>query len=189
MDNFLPKPVCLWLISQTRTRLESAKVKDPERGGSAVHANRSNTGAGFSSIESDIVLQLTRMRIAAAISMPVSNLEPSNVLHYDPGQEYRPHFDFVTAEDEQNFQRELATMGQRVCTFLVYLNDAYEGGETEFPRLDWRYKGKTGDALIFWNISAAGQRERDALHAGLPVTKGEKWLFSQWVREKAVPLV
>ena len=189
IDNFLPRPVCLWLISQTRNRLESAKVKDPARGGSAVNAHRSNTGAGFSSIESDLVLQLTRMRIAAAIGMPLMHLEPSNVLHYDPGQEYRPHFDFVAAEDEHNFQRELAVMGQRVCTFLVYLNDGYDGGETDFPRLDWRYKGKTGDALIFWNVSAKGERERDSIHAGLPVTKGEKWLFSQWIREKPVPLV
>lgn len=189
IENFLPKPVCAWLISQTRKRLEAARVKDPLSGARAVNPVRTNTGAGFSSIEPDIVLHLARLRVAAAIGLPLMQQEPTNVLHYDPGQEYRPHFDFIAAEDEHNFARELAAMGQRVCTFLIYLNEGYEGGETEFPRLDWRHKGRAGDALVFWNVSAQGERERNALHAGLPVSKGEKWLYSQWVRERPVPLV
>lgn len=189
IENFLPRPVCAWLIAQTRKRLEAARVKDPGRGAAAVNAVRTNTGAGFSSLEPDIVLHLARMRVAAAIGMPLMHQEPTNVLHYDPGQEYRPHFDFITAENEHAFASEIAAFGQRVCTVLVYLNEGYEGGETEFPRLDWRYKGKTGDALVFWNVSAQGERERNALHAGLPVIKGEKWLYSQWVRERPVPLI
>jgi hypothetical protein len=72
---------------------------------------------------------------------------------------------------------------------LVYLNDDYEGGETEFPRLGLRYKGKTGDALVFWNVSQTGELERDSVHAGLPVTSGQKWLLSKWVRQKAYPLI
>ena len=49
-------------------------------------------------------------------------------------------------------------------------------------------KGKLGDALIFWNLNQQGEREMDSLHAGLPVTKGEKWLLSKWVRQRPVPL-
>jgi hypothetical protein len=189
IESFLPKPVCAWFISQTRKRLEAARVKDPRHGVAAANAVRTNTGAGFSTIEPDIVLHLARMRVAAAIGVPLIHQEPTNVLHYDPGQEYSPHFDFITAEDEYAFAREIAAFGQRICTFLIYLNEGYEGGETEFPRLDWRYKGRTGDALVFWNVSAKGERERNSLHAGLPVLKGEKWLYSQWVRERPVPLV
>ena len=49
-------------------------------------------------------------------------------------------------------------------------------------------KGKAGDALIFWNLSAAGEREPFSLHGGLPVIRGEKWLLSQWVRQRPTPL-
>ena len=52
--------------------------------------------------------------------------------------------------------RDLAARGQRAATFLIYLNDGYEGGATQFPRLDWQYRGGRGDALLFSNTDAAG---------------------------------
>ncbi len=69
-----------------------------------------------------------------------------------------------------------------MLTFLIYLSGDFEGGETDFPNFGWRYKGKTGDALFFWNVLPNGQPDRRMLHAGLPPTSGEKFLFSQWVR-------
>jgi hypothetical protein len=42
--------------------------------------------------------------------------------------------------------------------------------------------------VFFWNVSPAGAVERALLHAGRAPTRGEKWLFSQWVRERPVPL-
>jgi prolyl 4-hydroxylase len=68
----------------------------------------------------------------------------------------------------------------------VYLNDDYEGGETEFPRIGLRFRGKRGDALMFDNVRPSGALDYDTLHAGLPPTRGEKWLFSQWVRSRPV---
>jgi hypothetical protein len=189
VENFLPKPACVWLAKQGAKGQKAAPIKDPGRGGSVVDGARSNTAAGFSSIESDLVLQLTCLRIAAAIGVPIGQQEPTNILHYERGQEYRPHFDFITESEEHGFGRELQLLGQRIATVLIYLNDGYQGGETAFPRVDFCFKGKAGDALIFWNLAADGQRERDSLHAGLPVTKGEKWILSKWVREKPHPLI
>jgi predicted 2-oxoglutarate/Fe(II)-dependent dioxygenase YbiX len=131
---------------------------------------------------------LVNLRIAAAIGVPLAHQEPTNFLHYARGQQYIPHFDFFTQAEEAGFAHELRTIGQRIVTVLVYLNEGYEGGETEFPKLGWRFKGKLGDALIFWNLNQQGERELDSLHAGLPVTKGEKWLLSKWVRQRPVPL-
>jgi len=74
--------------------------------------------------------------------------------------------------------------GQRVATFLVYLNDGYEGGETSFPRLDYRFKGATGDALVFANVEPNGAPDPRTMHAGTPTTRGEKWLLSQWIRDR-----
>ena len=82
--------------------------------------------------------------------------------------------------------------GQRAATLLVYLNDDYEGGETDFPRINFRFKGGLGDALIFSNIDPAGAPDYDTVHAGLPPTTGEKWLFcngfgrGRWSRQARV---
>ncbi|MBS0386336.1 MAG: 2OG-Fe(II) oxygenase [Proteobacteria bacterium] len=186
-ENFLPNAACEWLIQQGGERLHRALVRTGSTS-SSEEEGRTNSVAGSSMLEPDLVMQLARLRIAAAIGQSVSQLEPTNILHYDVGQEYKPHYDIIRPEDLHDFEADLRAHGQRLVTVLVYLNEGYEGGETGFPRLERRFKGKPGDALIFWNLSAAGDLERDSLHAGLPVTRGEKWLLSQWVRQRPLPL-
>ncbi len=187
--NFLPKPVCSWLIKQARKNLQRAPVQTAAQGGAfSVDSARSNSVAGSNPLQPDLVLQLTNLKIAHAIGVPLEHQEPTNFLHYARNQEYRPHYDFFTEAEEQGFARELGAIGQRICTVLVYLNDGYEGGFTEFPKLDFRFRGEVGDALIFWNLNAQGGREMDSLHAGTAVTRGEKWLLSKWIRQKPVPL-
>jgi hypothetical protein len=187
IENFIPKSACAWLIKNARKNLQRAPTQSAALNGAMVlDSSRSNSLAPTNILHPDVVLQLANLRIAAAIREPLEHQEPTNILHYARGQEYARHFDFIRPEEEAGFAHELRTIGQRVVTFLIYLNDDYEGGETEFPFLSWRFKGKTGDALVWWNLSAAGEREPLSLHAGLPVTKGEKWLFSKWVRQRPV---
>jgi prolyl 4-hydroxylase len=186
-ERFLSPEACAWIMNQARPRLEAARVKNPERGGANADSYRSNTGMGFSVLDTDLVLQLTHARIAAAIGAPVAHQEPTNILHYEPGQEYRPHFDFIDPGVAQ-FAQEVQRLGQRIVTFLIYLNDDYEGGATAFPRLHWSFKGKTGDALAFWNVTD-GRPDPQTLHAGTPTSNGVKWLLSKWVRDRALPLI
>ncbi len=185
---FLPKPACDWIVKRARGRLEAARVHNPETGGSSVEYNRNNTGCGFSVLDSDLILELANMRVAATIQVSRQQQEPTNVLHYDPGQEFQPHFDFIDPA-EPHFTEQVRQQGQRIATALIYLNDDYEGGETDFPRLNWRFKGAKGDALIFWNVALTGALEKSSLHAGLPPTSGEKWIYSKWVRDRAWPLI
>lgn len=187
IENFIPRAFCDWIIKRARPRLEAARVKDPLQGGSREVDYRSNSGAGFSLIDSDLILQMVSGRIADAIRVPLLHQEPANVLHYKPGEEYRPHFDFITPSEKHAMELEAA--GQRIVTALIYLNDDFEGGETDFPELDWRFKGKAGDALVFWNTTPDGVPDQRTLHAGLPPTRGEKWLFSKWVRANPYPLI
>lgn len=187
-ERFVSPAVCAWIQARARPSLEAARVKNPQAGGANVDAIRNNSGMGFSALDTDLVIQLAHARIAAATGVPVMQQEPTNILHYTPGQQYKPHFDFLDP-GEAHFARELQQIGQRIVTALIYLNDDYEGGETDFPRLNWRFKGKTGDALIFWNVARDGAPERNSLHAGLPPASGEKWLFSKWIRDRALPLI
>lgn len=172
---------CDWLIARARPRLHPALVYDPMIGDGTRSTTRSNSSVAFSIFQSDIILLLLRARIEAIVG--VAHLEGSAILHYTPGQEFKPHFDFLDP-DKPGHARDIKKNGQRVATFLVYLNDDYEGGETEFPKLGWRYKGRKGDALLFWNVDTKGEADPNTHHAGLPTTKGEKWLFSQWLRQQ-----
>jgi hypothetical protein len=85
-----------------------------------------------------------------------------------------------------DYDQEIAQRGQRIVTFLVYLNDGYAGGETEFPRLDIKHKGRAGEGLSFSNALADGRSDLRTLHAGRPPTRGDKWIVSQFVRDRAM---
>lgn len=186
-ESFLSPAACGWIMERARPSLDAARVKDAQQGGANVQSVRTNTGMGFSLIDTDLVIQLAHARIAAAIDAPVAHQEPTNILHYAPGQEYRPHYDFIDP-GVAHFARELQTVGQRTVTFLIYLNDDYQGGATVFPRLNWGFKAKAGGALAFWNLTD-GQPDVRTLHAGTPTTDGVKWLFSKWVRDRPLPLL
>jgi hypothetical protein len=129
------------------------------------------------------MLLLLRARIAAAVGTTPPFLEEANILHYSVGQEFRRHFDFLDPA-EGDMAREIAAKGQRAGTFLVYLNDDFDGAETEFPAIPWRFKGGRGDAIYFRNVDVSGAPDRSTLHAGLAPTRGEKWLLSQWIRDR-----
>jgi prolyl 4-hydroxylase len=178
-----PPAACRWLIERARGRTDAATVYNAAVGRLDKVDDRSNTLFEFNLAEADMVVMWLRARIAAALSLPQARLEPSNVLHYTPGQRFSRHFDFL-APDVPAWAEELATKGQRTATALVYLNDDFEGGETEFNKLGQRFRGAMGDALFFSNVGAWGAPDPETLHAGLPTTSGEKWLFSQFVRDR-----
>ncbi len=109
-------------------------------------------------------------------------METPKVLHYAPGETFAEHFDYLNPA-EPAYATQLAVRGQRTETFLIYLNDGFSGGETYFRRIGLSHIGAKGDALLFANLDAAGVPDPDTIHTGLPPTSGEKWLFSQWIRE------
>lgn len=185
-DALLPRAWCNWLIRRAQPRLERARVVDPRTGERSPHPLRTNSGAGFGLLESDVIIQLAKLRIAAAVGSPASHQEPGNVLRYRPGEQYRLHLDWI-APNPGN-EAELRVTGQRERTCLVYLNDGYAGGETTFPELDWRFRGQPGDAMVFANMHADGSADRRTRHAGTPPESGEKWLYSVWIREREFPL-
>jgi prolyl 4-hydroxylase len=146
---------------------------------------RTNTAAAFNMLETDFVCVLVQLRMAACLGIPFRQFEPITVLHYDEGEEITDHFDFVDP-NLPTYAQEIAERGQRVVTFLVYLNDDYGCGETAFPRLGISHKGRLGEGLFFVNALADGSADVRTLHAGRSPVKGEKWIISQFVRDRAV---
>jgi prolyl 4-hydroxylase len=184
-EKFASAPECDWLMARAATRLKDAELYDPASdGGFRNDALRNNRDASFNMVQSDLVLVQLQARIAALIALDVQEMEPAMVLHYAPGQYFAPHCDGLDPAAAPQ-AREIARNGQRVATLLIYLNDDYQGGDTDFPDLGWRFKGARGDALWFWNVDGAGSLDPRTRHAGLAPSGGEKWLLSQWIRQRS----
>lgn len=182
IEEFAPPAACDWLIARARDRLSRATIYDKATGGTIEDGRRTNSQYDLDIETCGVLTFMLRARIGAITRRHDQAMEIPKILHYAPGETFAKHFDYLDPT-EPGYATELATRGQRTDTFLVYLNDDFAGGETCFPRIRLSHTGAKGDALLFANIDAAGMPDRDTIHAGLPPTSGEKWVFSQWIRE------
>jgi hypothetical protein len=170
--------ICEYVIAHSATRLGPSLVYDPVAARMIRDPLRTSATASLSPIDLDLALIAVNRLMAGAARLPAENGEFLSVLHYAPGQQYRPHFDCIPPGPD--FDRS----GQRALTALLFLNDDYAGGETSFTDVGLNVRGKQGDILIFSNLTSNGEIDRAARHAGLPVASGVKWLASKWFRTK-----
>ena len=171
----LTQEECAFLIHTAEPRLEPSVVVDPRSGRYVAHPVRTSDSTGFSLPEENPALHALNRRLAAASGTDVSQGEPLQVLRYRPGQQYRTHSDALPGADNQ-----------RILTMLVYLNEDYDEGETCFVGSGLKFKGSTGDALLFRNADDEGRPDPAAVHAGLPVKSGSKLLASRWIRSRPI---
>lgn len=182
IDGFLSAEIAAWLISRARGRLARAQVFQGSAG--TMYGGRTNTACMFNFADCDVVILLVRQKIANALGVPSGALEVPQVLHYETGEQFAQHCDWLDPADAGQAE-EIAKAGQRIATCLIYLNEDYAEGETAFPRLGLKHRGRLGDVLYFANVRVDGTPDQNSLHAGLAPSRGEKWVFSQWVRNLA----
>jgi hypothetical protein len=87
--------------------------------------------------------QTQTLQIEWLVLLPV--LQDFNILRYNPGQHYNGHMDTF---DPHTLAHNSPAFGQRMATFLMYLSDVEEGGETVF-RFEGRYGELNQAALCF----------------------------------------
>lgn len=114
--------------------------------------------------------------------LPIENQEKIHIVKYDVGGEYKPHHDFFHPNTDY-YENTMGTAGQRVFSFLFYLNDDFTGGETDFPTKKIQITPKSGRLLIWKNLNDDDSLDYESYHAGLPVESGEKYIAIIWVRE------
>lgn len=183
---FAPAGVCDWIIDRVRPKLAPARVWNKENEGGTVDPVRSNSAVELRLTDMDVVLAILRARISAATRLPEAIFEAPQVMHYSVGQQFRLHHDYLDPKVAGQ-AADLARRGQRIGTFLLYLNEDFEGGETQFPQAGVNFRGAKGDALFFANVSRTGEPDTRSMHSGLSPTSGEKWILSQWIRDRAPP--
>jgi prolyl 4-hydroxylase len=182
LDNLLSDAECDELVRLSRIKLKRSTIVDPQTGREEVITDRSSSGTFFMRDETEFIALLDR-RIAQVMHWPVENGEGLQILHYSLGGEYKPHYDYFSPADTGS-QLHLARSGQRVSTMVIYLNDVQAGGETVFPTLKLSVVPKKGSAVYFEYCNSLGQIDPQTLHGGQPVTQGEKWIATKWMRQR-----
>lgn len=163
---------CNFLIERAAPALRPSLVVDPQTGQHVPNPVRTSDAVAFPLVDESPTIHALCRRLADASGTHVKQGEPLQILRYKPGQEYRAHFDAIGNADNQ-----------RILTFLVYLNEDFEGGETYFLKPGLKVRGQKGDGLLFRNADLSGAPDLNSQHSGLPVTAGEKYLASRWIRE------
>ncbi|GAV75500.1 2OG-FeII_Oxy domain-containing protein [Cephalotus follicularis] len=191
--NFLSKEECDYLINLATPHMVKSTVVDSETGRSIDSRVRTSSGM-FLKRGQDKIIRAIEKRIADFTFIPVEHGEGLQVLHYEVGQKYEPHYDYFL--DEFNTKNG----GQRMATILMYLSDVEEGGETVFPdtranfsavpwwnelsecgRRGLSVKPKMGDALLFWSMNSDATLDPSSLHGSCPVIRGNKWSCTKWM--------
>lgn len=181
IDNFLSEEECQQLIDIADCKLETSRVVNPEDGSFILHHARTSRSIGFQRGEHKIN-QVIESRIAELLHWPVEHGEGLQVLRYEDGGEYKPHFDYFDPAKKSS-EVVMQKGGQRVGTFLMYLSDVEAGGATRFPVMNFEVRPKRGMALYFANTKLSGAIDELTLHSSVPVTKGVKYLSTKWLRE------
>lgn len=171
---------CEELIALATPRLARSLTVATKTGGEEVNADRTSNGMFFQRGENPLVARIEQ-RLAKLVNWPEENGEGLQILHYGPGAEYKPHYDYFDP-NEPGTPTILRRGGQRVGTIIMYLAEPGKGGGTVFPDVHLEVAPKRGNA-VFFSYERAHPATR-TLHGGAPVIEGEKWIATKWLRER-----
>jgi prolyl 4-hydroxylase len=182
LHNFLNDAECKHVITLCNDRFKRSTTTTSD-GKDVPHSVRTSHSCQFSESETPILRKIEE-RAAIACRVPVSHIEGLQVVRYHPGQKYDAHNDWFHHEKIDN---------QRYKTILIYLNDDFEGGSTDFVHssVDKKVNPKKGDALYWhnsWLTPESNYKDylcfEEAKHQGSPPTSGVKYAVNVWVRLK-----
>lgn len=179
LGNLLSPEECDAIIESAKPRLARSLTVQTSTGGEELNPDRTSSGMFFNRGQTPEVTAV-EARIARLVGWPVENGEGLQVLHYRPGAEYKPHYDYFDP-DEPGTPTILKRGGQRVATLVMYLNEPTRGGGTTFPDVGLEVAPVRGHA-VFFSYDRPHPSTR-TLHGGAPVLEGDKWVATKWLRE------
>jgi len=125
----------------------------------------------------DPIGNMVKAKVAALTGRSVRDMEDVQVVHYLPGQEYKPHYDACL--DGCDRGRDMP----RTETVYMYLNEPHAGGHTSFPTVGVRVSPKTGRAVHWYNMDKKTRKKLPcSYHGADPVIACEKWGCNVWIR-------
>jgi prolyl 4-hydroxylase len=180
IDNFLSPQECELIMQISGDRLFKSRVYSAT---ADVESDVRDSEQCWLKNDAHALIKQIAERIADITETNIADQEELQVVKYKPGGYYRPHYDACDSRRE-NCDRFNGDKGTRFITFIMYLNDDFTGGETHFPNINKSIVPKKGKAAIFYDTDENGQVLDKALHGGMDVSNGDKWICNKWIRRK-----
>jgi len=140
----------------------------------------------------DVIKRIENRAQSFSFYKRVGDFQPIVVQNYGIAGQYRDHYDW--------FDNTQALGGNIASTFFVYISSNCTGGGTNFPRLTppedekWcefvdcdrpldegmTFKPILGNAIYWENLDGDDKGNPLTLHAGMPVTSGNKMGMNMW---------
>jgi prolyl 4-hydroxylase len=147
-ENFLSQEECDLLIEHMNTELHPSAVSN-EKDKLMFSDYRTSMTCNFSPHLTELGTDLT-IKIGDYLNLDPFLGEAVQGQKYEEGEFYKAHWDYYDPLCIAEYHTYCQWMGQRTWTFMIYLNDVEEGGETYFKFLNLKVKPEPGLA-IFWN--------------------------------------
>ena len=179
VDNFLSDNECDILISKAKPNIKRSLVIGREEDKSILNDARTSFGSVIN-LDNDPLIKEINDRIAILTNWPSTHQEILQVLNYKPGEEYKPHNDYFDPKSAST-PNILKRGGNRLGSFIMYLNNCEAGGSTVFPETGIEIMPNKGCALFFTYPTTDNKSK--TLHGGSPIVSGEKWIAVKWLRE------
>tara|TARA_B100001123_G_scaffold431391_1_gene552790 strand:- start:136 stop:837 length:702 start_codon:yes stop_codon:yes gene_type:complete len=176
-DNLLTESECNQIIEMAKPKITKSPVLSREK----FHPGRTSSHV-FLPSNVPLLKKIDDM-VYSYLGIPIENYENLQVVNYKSTEKYDAHYDACDPSEEICQDDIKNRGGLRYATFIFYLNDNFTGGETDFPKRNFKAQPKIGKGVLFFNLNDDNTNRRDkAFHAGLPPTTGEKWMSNKWIR-------
>jgi len=171
IDNFLSDNDCDQIIQSAEGKMVNSPLTRYDPNDPNFRTSKTSYFQGIGNQD------LIEQKICKEIQLSNDDSENSQIQHYRVGNHFKPHWDFFDPEIDKDF---ILDGGQRTWTFMVYLNNVEGGGSTKFIELNETIHPKKGTAVIWCNLQENGEPDKNTLHQGSNVEKGEKWIITKW---------
>ncbi|XP_066966238.1 prolyl 4-hydroxylase subunit alpha-2-like isoform X2 [Macrobrachium rosenbergii] len=171
------------ITDTARPMLEQAQIKSSDDIGPDESFKVRSSYTAWVREERLPMLKKLRMKIEALTGMSADeNTNAAEILQvnlYAAGGYYLPHLDAFSLLSEQQDNVDVPAEfygGDRIGTFMFYMNDVEAGGHTAFPRIGVGVKPSAGSAVFWSNLLPDGFEDTRTMHGACPVLKGIKWV-------------
>lgn len=179
VDDFLSADECEALTARIKSRCRPSTITNPDEPDKYFRTSQTCE----LSAEPDLLTQEIDQRMAEYIGIEPERSEGTQGQYYQVGQQFKKHTDYFEPNTWE-FEKFAGDMGQRTWTFMIYLTDVEEGGDTCFTEIGLEVKPKRGMAVVWNNLTAKGEVNPYTAHWAKPVIRGEKVIITKWFRTK-----
>tara|TARA_R100000278_G_C5474160_1_gene165671 strand:- start:1433 stop:2047 length:615 start_codon:yes stop_codon:yes gene_type:complete len=177
IENFITREEAKYLMNMIDKYANKSMVV--ARGKQMNKFSEARTSYTSNLIANDPTVETLHKRIAKYLGQPLHKGESLQGQRYEKGQYFRTHKDYFEGD---TYDKNCLSSGNRTYTFMLYLNDNFDGGTTNFPYLKKEIKPVACKAVV-WNNLQNGHPNEYMQHSGEEVKSGVKYIITSWWRE------